>query len=50
MSKYSLIYFDHLLVKRDGRGSMLLNDIIKRFETEYKTFTFSDIKKFTKKY
>jgi hypothetical protein len=50
MSKYSLIYFDHLLTKRDGRGSMLLNDIIKRFETEYKTFTFSDIKKFTKKY
>lgn len=50
MSKYSLLYFDHLLTKRDGRGSMLLNDIIKRFETEYKTFTFSDIKKFTKKY
>ena len=49
-SKYSLVYFDHLINKKDGRGSILLNDIIRRFDKEYSNFTFSDIKRFTKKY
>jgi len=49
ISKYSLSYFDHLLRSKNGKGSMLLNDIQKP-EKDFAEFTFSKAKAFSKKY
>lgn len=50
ISKYSLPYFDHLLKSRQGRGDLLLNDIQKNTNKQFEKFTFSNAKKFSKRY
>lgn len=50
ISRYSLMYFKHLLEERKGRGHMLLNDIQKNTSKDHTKYTFSKAKKFAKRY
>ena len=50
ISKYSLPYFDHLLKSRQGRGDLLLNDIQKNTNKQFERYTFSNAKKFARRY
>lgn len=49
-SRYSLMYFKHLLELRKGRGDLLLNDIQKNTSKDHAKYTFNTAKKFAKKY
>lgn len=50
ISRYSLMYFKHLLELRKGRGDLLLNDIQKNTNKDYSKYTFNNAKKFAKRY
>ena len=50
VSRYSLMYFKHLLEQQKGRGHMLLNDIQKNTSSAYGRYTFSKAKQFAKRY
>lgn len=50
ISKYSLAHLDHLIIIDDARGSITVNDILKKINITFDKFNFRRIKKFTDKY
>ena len=51
ISKYSIVYLTHLIEKNDGKAQTTINSMISKInKIDISKFTFSEIKKFTKRY
>lgn len=51
ISNYSIEYLDYLINQNDGKAQTVLNSMISRItNVDLSKYTFSDIKKFTKRY
>lgn len=51
ISKYSIVYLNHLIDTNDGKGQTTINSMVSKINSlDIGKYTFSDIKKFTKRY
>tara|TARA_E500000318_G_scaffold78764_2_gene73651 strand:+ start:3663 stop:4223 length:561 start_codon:yes stop_codon:yes gene_type:complete len=51
ISKYSIEYLSHLLEKNDGKAQTTVNSMISKInKVDISRYTFSEVKKFTKRY
>ncbi len=51
ISKYSIVYLDHLISINDGKAQTTINSMITKINNlDIGRYTFSDVKKFTKRY
>lgn len=51
ISKYSIEYLSHLLEKNDGKAQTTVNSMISKInKVDISKYTFSEVKKFTKRY
>ena len=51
ISKYSILYLDHLIDINDGKAQTTINSMISKINSmDISKYTFSDVKKFTRRY
>ena len=51
ISKYSILYLDHLIDINDGKAQTTINSMISKINSmDISKYTFSDVKKFTRSY
>ena len=51
ISKYSILYLDHLIDINDGKAQTTINSMISKINNmDISKYTFSEVKKFTRRY
>ena len=51
ISKYSILYLDHLIDINDGKAQTTINSMLSKINSmDISKYTFSDVKKFTRRY
>ena len=51
ISKYSIVYLNHLIEQNDGKAFTTINSMVSKINSiDISKFTFSEVKKFTKRY